>query len=129
MVFFSSCIAQEESNTNLKIFYLAQTRGSFLNITFNENTISYKSNDKTVSLDLSETQIENITLEVSKINLKEIYKLTSPSNKRFTDGALSASFKIVKDNNEYVSSDFDHELPPKELVPLYNLLIGIIKKG
>ena len=129
LIVFSSCNAQEESNTNLEVIYYAQTRGSSINITFKNDSVLYKTNLKGKTILLSKEKQKEIQEEVVKINLEEISNLKAPSERRFTDGALSANFTIKRGSNVFISSDFDHENPPKELVPLYNILKEIIKKG
>jgi hypothetical protein len=122
LIVFSNCIAQENSTEILEVSYFAQTRGSSLKITFKNDSVLYKTNLKDKTLVLSKHLQQKIQEEVKKLNLKEISSLKAPSNRRFTDGALSANFTIKTNTNVFTSSDFDHENPPKELIPLYNLL-------
>jgi hypothetical protein len=129
VVLFSSCNAQDEANDSIELVYLAQTRGSSINITFKNDSLYLKSNESDESLVLSKQQIEEILEEVSKINLSEISNLKAPSNKRFSDGTLIAKFIIKKESETHTSSEFDHENPPKELKSLYALLKLFIKKG
>ena len=129
VIIFSSCNAQNVSKDSIELIYIAQTRGSSLNITFKHNSLYLKSNESDKSLVLSKQQREKILEEVSKINLSEISNLKAPSNKRFSDGTLIAKFIIKKESETYTSSEFDHENPPKELKSLYVLLKFIIKKG
>ena len=82
VVLFSSCNAQDASNDSIELMYLAQTRGSSINITFKNDSLYLKSNEGDKSLVLSNQQREEISEEVSKINLSEISNLKAPSNKR-----------------------------------------------
>ena len=87
-----------------------------------DNSIVFKSNLDDKSIVLNNVQLKSIKDVLSEIKLAEIKDLEAPSNKRFSDGALSASFTIKKDTVSYMSSDFDHGNPPKELKVLYILL-------
>jgi hypothetical protein len=111
-----------DKNEAIEISYQAQTRGSSIHIKYTDNSIYYKSNltDKTVPL--TEEQRENILASVSNIQLDDISGLKAPTDKRFSDGALIASFTITKGEAIYTSSEFDHGIPPEELKPLYELL-------
>lgn len=130
VIFFSDCNAQQDNtNSSLEIEYNARTRGSFITIYLKENSLIYKSPKEEKSISLKEKDIQEVEREISKINLFEINDLKAPSEKRFTDGALSANFNIKKNGVTYISSDFDHENPPKELKDLYTILIIIYKKG
>ena len=129
IVIFSTCNAQEGFNDSIEINYIAQTRGSYLNITIINDSLNLKSSESNKTLILSKKQREEIQDEVSKINLSEISDLEAPSNRRYTDGALSAKFSIKKAQQTFFSSNFDHENPPKELKPLYDLLKLYKKKG
>lgn len=129
IVIFSSCNAQEETSDSLEFTYLALTRGSYINITFTKDSLNLNSTEKNKTIDLNEEQRENILQEISKLNLSEINLLLAPSNKRFSDGTLSAKFIFKRANETFTSSDFDHENPPEKLKSLYSLLKKIIKKG
>ena len=129
IIIFSSCNAQEETSSSIEFTYLAQTRGSYINITFTKDSLHLNSTEKNKIIDLNEKQRENILQEISKINLSEISLLIAPSNKRFSDRTLSAKFTFKKENEVYTSSDFDHENPPEKLKSLYSILKKIIKKG
>ena len=123
LLVLTNCTAQNKDiDAVYKVSYLAQTRGSAINIDFKDSTLVFKSNTDDKSMVLSEVQVSTINNAVSKIKLSEIANLTAPSNKRFSDGALAASFTINKNNTSYSSIEFDHGNPPKELKDLYLLL-------
>lgn len=129
VVLFTNCNAQQESlEGSLEIEYTARTRGSSVIIIYKENSLTLRSTSEDKLINLKEEDKKRIHVEVSKIKLSEIKDLKAPTEKRFTDGALSAHFVIKKEGITYVSSDFDHEYPPKELTMLYDTLIAIIKK-
>lgn len=125
-----NCNAQKEQDTaSFEITYKAQTRGSFFNILYKKGTLTFKTNIEEKVFDLKSEEKERLIKEVSKIELSEIENLIAPSEKRFTDGALSANFIIKKNNTAFTSSDFDHKNPPEALKNLYEVLLAIIKKG
>lgn len=119
-------IKKQEANT-IEIEYKAMTRGRSISIVYKSETINFKSNTEKKSILLKENEMNRIKNTVLKINLTEIENLNAPSNLRFTDGALIANFKIIKNNKEYLSSEFDHNNPPKELEQIFELLIEYSK--
>tara|TARA_R110001592_G_scaffold87871_2_gene259226 strand:- start:5053 stop:5385 length:333 start_codon:yes stop_codon:yes gene_type:complete len=90
------------------------------------DTIAFKSDSEDKPIILSEIEVNNINDVISKIKLSKIADLIAPSNKRFYDGALIGRFTIKKNDTSYVSSDFDHENPPKELLALYKIVQKLI---
>ncbi|WP_299668545.1 hypothetical protein [uncultured Polaribacter sp.] len=123
----SSCAAQKEMHNNIIIEYKAQTRGSFLSIKVENDSIFYKTFNLEKTTALKEEEIQNIVVEVKKLNLSKISSLEAPSTKRFSDGALAATIKIINSEDTFISSEFDHENPPKELLELYVLLVKYTK--
>ena len=59
---------------------------------------------------------------VKKIDVSDLKDLKSPSNKRFSDAALSAQLTITTTVNKYESSDFDHGDPPNKIKKLVDEL-------
>lgn len=130
VVLFSNCNAQQENlESTLEIEYIARTRGSSVIIIYKENSLTVRSTSGEKLINLKEEDKKRIHVEVSKIKLSEIKDLKAPTEKRFTNGTLSANFVIKKNGIVYVSSDFDHEYPQKELTRLYDTLITIIQKA
>ncbi len=127
MIFALSCASQNNIQEIKSIEYKATTRGSNLSISVIGEKLTYKSFNEAKTIDLSSQQLKDLNNVVSKIKLPEIGGLKAPSEKRFNDGAMIASFKIIKGNTTYQSSEFDHENPPKELKNLYDFLTNLIK--
>ncbi|MFK8058589.1 MAG: hypothetical protein AB8B78_00695 [Polaribacter sp.] len=125
LIIFSNCTAQEEVNA-LEITYSAQTRGSSLTISYNSLILELKTNNSNKKIVLNKNQKEKLLKEVSKITLTEIANLKAPTNKRFSDGALVGKFSILKNQKQYISSEFDHGNPPEELNNLYLLLESLL---
>lgn len=123
LILIASCSPQENSvSSDLEIIYKAETRGSSFRLHFKGNTITLEDNNNEKLTTLSNSQVKKINELVLKIKLSEMEALKAPSNKRFSDGALSANFSIKKDSKSYMSSDFDHGNPPKKLKNLFLLL-------
>ena len=123
MLIVSNCNDSENTNQqNYEVVYTAQTRGSFYELLIANNTLKVDDNSNTKTIELSKSQVSKLNSVLNEIKLSEIENLEAPTEKRFTDGALSASFTIKKDDAVYISSDFDHQNPPKELKELYQLL-------
>ncbi len=59
-----------------------------------------------------------------KNEFKKLNLLESPTEKRFSDQALSAQLLIKTNNSEYISSEFDHGCPPKEIKKIVETLVS-----
>ena len=98
----------------------------FMNLISKQKNLVFMYIHKSEFEDETSVKLKNLTekpvLLVQEERLSEIENLEAPTEKRFTDGALSASFTIKKDDVVYTSSDFDHQNPPKELKELYQFL-------
>nr|WP_299032449.1 hypothetical protein [uncultured Tenacibaculum sp.] len=126
-VFFlmMNCAAQNTSKNFDMIGYEAQTRGSLIQITVDDNKVTYKTNQEEGTKEVNKEQLEELKRIVSELNLDEISDLKAPSEKRITDGALHAEFTIKIADKEYKSSIFDAGNPPKELKKLEDLLYSL----
>jgi hypothetical protein len=123
IVLFASCSLQKKvADSIVDVYYEAETRGSFISIHFKGNAVAFKSVSADKLIDLSKIEVNDTKRIISKIKLSKIPHLIAPSNKRFYDGALIGRFTIKKNNSSYVSSDFDHGNPPKELLALYKIV-------
>ncbi len=119
----TNCFAQKFN----KIIYKAHTRGTAIEIRVEENTIKYQKNGKELEFKLSEEEIGRLEELIKKINLNDIEVLKSPTNRRYSDGALIANFIIEVGKKEYSSSTFDAGNPPKELKKLEDVLTELVK--
>ena len=126
-VFFlmMNCAAQNTSKNFDMIAYEAQTRGSLIQITVDDNKVTYKTNQEEGTKEISKEQLEELKKVIDELNLEEIGSLTAPSEKRITDGALHAEFTIKIGDKEYKSITFDAGNPPTELKKLEGLLYSI----
>lgn len=121
-------LEQIKQGNDYQVLYKAETRGSSVYMQYKDGNVILKSNTKNVSIELNRLQIKKIKNIISKINLSEITNLEAPTNNRFSDGTLIANLIITKGKTQYISSNFDHENPPKELGNLYFELKGLINK-
>ena len=119
----TNCSAQKFN----KIIYKAHTRGTAIEIRVEENTIKYQKNGKELEFKLSEGEVGRLEELIKKINLNDIETLKSPTNRRYNDSALIASFVIEVEGKKYTSLTFDAGSPPMELKKLEDLLYSFIK--
>ena len=104
------------------------TRGYSTEIVLQDNTLKYFKNTKeNRSLTLTEEVKDSLNTLVKKINLNTINQLKAPSNKYQFDGAMFATVAVILNGKTYTSSGFDDDNPPKELIPLVNYLLTLIK--
>lgn len=107
---------------DISIEYKAQTRGSFYTIRVEDANLVLNTSTFSKTVNLSEEDLQKLKQEISNINLDTIHDLEAPTNKRLTDGAMSASFTFTQNNAVFTSAEFDHQHPPEELKPLFALL-------
>jgi hypothetical protein len=115
-----------------KVELKEQTRGTNRIITFEPDILSISLNDDVEKLDLSKAEWQNISKQISLINLQEISLYESPTQERFSDRALSSSIIIFSNGKTYESKTFDAGKPPTELEGLYLLLknkVRVTKRG
>jgi|TARA_R100000789_G_C2958843_1_gene137289 hypothetical protein len=125
---FWSCASQENKVTSeMTITYKAQTRGSIYTIKVEGDDLKFKNQNEEKKLTLSKKQLLKLQKEVSEIELNDIENLQAPSEKRYTDGAMFASFTIQLAETVYRSSEFDHNNPPKDLRNLYTYMLSLIE--
>ena len=119
---FSACknSMSRESNSLYKVLLSERTRGTNRLFTITSKEIQTSLNGNSIKSEITKNQNLEIKKLVENISLETISKLESPSTKRFSDGALSTTITIIKNDKEYKSSDFDSGNPPAELKSLYD---------
>jgi hypothetical protein len=126
--FIVGCSSIQQKASFQKIIYKAITRGYSTDILIQENTLKYFKNTKEKgSLSLTKKIKDSLNSLLKKIEFKTINDLKAPSNKYQYDGAMYATLEIVWNGETFVSSGFDHDNPPKELIPLINYLLTLIQ--
>ncbi|MDB4496391.1 hypothetical protein N9290_04755 [Flavobacteriaceae bacterium] len=123
-----SCSSIQQETAIQKINYKAMTRGYSTEIVLQDNTLKYFKNTKeNRSLTLTEEVKDSLNTLVKKINLNTINQLKAPSNEYQFDGAMYATVAVILNGKTYTSAGFDDDNPPKELIPLVNYLLTLIK--
>lgn len=123
-----SCVAQKAVTIDLgEVTYSAKSRGGSKNITVVNGSVYFKTHTKTKTFFITQLQKESLKETISKLKLEEIGTLKVPSNRRAFDGAMHTRISIQLNNKTYISSDFDHDNPPKMLQPLVDLLESFIQ--
>ena len=128
-----SCTNEAQNDlTNTTIQYTANTRGFYQKIVIinQKATISRDRNESALpeEIKISDADWKELVSAFAKINLEEIPKLKDPTQKRFYDGAAIANVKIRYQNQDYVTTDFDHGFPPKEIEKLVNKIVALAKE-
>lgn len=123
-----SCSSIEQKAVFQKIKYKAMTRGYSTEIVLQEDTLKYFKNTKeNPSLRLTKEVKDSLYNLIKKINLNTINQLKAPSNKYQFDGAMYTTVEVILNGKTYTSNGFDDDNPPKELIPLINFLLTLIK--
>jgi len=118
----SSCNSQENKSI-IEIEYFASTRGNSIRIIVSPDHLIY--ND--TSSKITPKKWDAITLLIDEIDLTQISKLQAPSEERFRDASLVAEIKITTSDTIYISSQFDHGNPPKEIKKLVQQIINLVE--
>ncbi len=122
-------LKNQESQENVSsIVYEASTRGSFLHIKVDKNTIQ-KTTDRSLEnvteKRCSKDDWATILSFLENIQLKNIDDLIAPTQKSSVDAALQAKLKITAMGNTYSSTNFDHGNPPQEIKQLVNTILSL----
>lgn len=127
VISFSNFQSNEEfykSNSEIvSVEYIAETRGSSIKIIVSSNKIIYNRQ----SFKISSKNWKNILKDLKKIPLTKLASLDVPSDRRFSDAAMHAKIIVNTTNSKYISSDFDHDNPPIELIDLINSIQDLIE--
>ncbi|MCF1420647.1 META domain-containing protein [Mangrovimonas futianensis] len=110
--------------------YSATTRGSFLKVTLNDNSISYQKTRGGLpsSKELNLEALSSILEKANKLELEELKNLEVPSKDHQFDGALLATLKITKNGETFQTPAFDHGNPPEEIADLVNEMLSFVEK-
>ena len=125
-------VAAQQEMENSSIEYVANTRGFYQKIVVQNKKIAI-SNDREVSkmpeaISISEADWKELVVAFNEVNLKELPNLKAPTEKRFYDGAATATLNITYKETLYVSSNFDHGYPPAAIEKLVNKINSLVKK-
>jgi hypothetical protein len=127
-----SCNNQAQNDiANTTLQYTATTRGFFEKIVVinQKATISRDRNGEKSpeEITISDSDWKELVSYFQKINLEKLPTLKDPTQKRFYDGAAIANLKILYQDKNYETKDFDHEFPPSEIEKLVNKIVSLAK--
>ncbi len=115
---------QQQDIESALIEYTATTRGFYQQIVVQNQqytvTKDRNGNEKLDKKSISKAEWKKIVEAFQEVDLYELPKLKSPTEKRFYDGAAIANIKIVYKGKTYETNGFDHGNPPLEIEKLVN---------
>lgn len=115
---------QQQDIESALIEYTATTRGFYQQIVVQNQqytvTKDRNGNEKLDKKSISKAEWKKIVEAFQEVDLDELPKLKSPTEKRFYDGAAIANIKIVYKGKTYETNGFDHGNPPLEIEKLVN---------
>lgn len=120
----------ENTQNEMVYEYEAMTRGFYTKTTITGNQASITtSRDKTpVVVSLSASDMEKLNKLAQATNLENMANLKAPSEKRFYDGATTATFTITNKSSSYRSTEFDGGNPPAEIKEIVDFVVAIREK-
>lgn len=123
LLFVSFCL-NFQGNEIESFEYVAKGRGVFKQVIIRKDS-TFIRDLETENKILTKPETWSYLKEVSsKKELKKLNSLTSPTEKRFSDQALSAQLVIKTNKSEYVSSEFDHGYPPEGIKKIVKTLVS-----
>ena len=120
---------EKEEMKKATIEYQAISRGSYLNIQVQNETLSIvrKRDEKAKSYQLAREDFKELAVLFVKIDLNQLENYKGPAEKRFYDGAAMANVRIVYEGKVYQSQTFDHDSPPVEIEAFVNKIVSFVK--
>ena len=122
-----------EQETIISIELSEMTRGTQKRILLTKNETRVQINDKEWKQKASVKGWQSLENLMSQLDVKNLHKLTVPSQKHASDAAFHTSLLIKTQSHEYASPTFDNTNPPNNLLPLLkaikkNLPINVQKE-
>lgn len=108
------------------IEYQATSRGFYLNINIQDETLSMTKNrdDKAKQYSLTAKDWKELANLYKKINIEKLSTYKDPTQKRFYDGAAIANLRVVYEGKTYETVGFDHGNPPLEIAEFVNKIVS-----
>ncbi|HEU4496835.1 MAG TPA: hypothetical protein VFR70_07260 [Flavobacterium sp.] len=129
LLFAKGCTDSEvkKESKNISFEYEAHTRGSYKKVLAKQDTVFTiaSRNGKPVQKKLSEKDWNALLAIASKVDAEKLKDLKAPSEKRFHDGAMIATLKVIYKDKTYESAAFDHGNPPAEIKDLVNKILQV----
>jgi len=116
LLFFSLSCESQEKKTDLSLTYIAQTRGFIYSLQLKDNKIELNNNNSIKKLELSETDIEQVTKILSEIDFEKIENNISVDDLA-VDKAIQGNFDLVFKQKKH-SFQFNHHNVPEKIKQL-----------
>lgn len=122
-----------EKTSELKNYnaeYTAITRGTFILISYENNSISFQKdrNNKPQVKTLSEAEIASLNAKIDELDINSLSNLEPPSKAHQYDGAAGATLKIIQNGATHQTPTFDHGNPPEVIKALVSEMILLTEK-
>ena len=143
LITFASCNCQKKTveatslvtnkqTSTMKLVYEANTRGFYQKITIYKQEL-FVSKDRNSTDDgkvskISDTNWNELQSFMTVLNLDELANYKDPTQKRFYDGAAIANLKVMHNDKEYRTTDFDNGFPPVEIEKLVTKITLLAKE-
>jgi hypothetical protein len=121
-------LAELKMQDSMKINYRATTRGFYLQIWIEGDSIKYTSDNtlKAISIHQIPTEEKESLMQlIDELDEKTLPGLEAPSTRHQFDGAAIATLEIAKDEDSYRTVAFDHGKPPKSIKAIVEKMLSI----
>ncbi len=123
------CTSSElkKESENISFEYEASTRGNYFKTLVKQDTVfNIKGRNQVAERkDLSKSEWNGVLKALSDVDVSKLNNLKAPTEKRFYDGAMMATFRLIYKNETYQVPVFDHGNPPKEIEKLVNEVLKV----
>jgi hypothetical protein len=120
LLFISTSCEGQEKNKNLNLTYFAQTRGYSYSLQLEDSHLEINDNNNIKKLQLSKTNINELTKILSEIDFTKIENNISIDDLA-VDKAIKGNFDLVFKKKKY-SFEFDHHNLPEKIKQLLSFL-------
>lgn len=120
--------SEKQMQNDSKITYLAVSRGYFLSVTLEGDSISF-SNERDLksptAYKIPKEEKESLMNLISKLDAKTLPELEAPSKAHEYDGAAIATLEIADGEDSYKTVSFDHGNPPESIKAIVEKMLSI----
>lgn len=111
--------------------YSAVTRGGYLMVKANKDTITYQLSraSKEETKDCTKQNWYTLTNLASNVDITKIDQIEAPSKAHQYDGAAIANLNVTVGDKTYRTQSFDAGNPPKEIAEIVNYLLSLTPKN